>query len=168
MLIERRSSFLEKAMFSSKKGRHTFSTIVGVSPRYGMIKLLTNSYVGCQNDACIYNLEREYIESKLDDDEHIGGDPAFIGIRRASIVPVKKKPKQKLSLEDERWNHEFSRVRILVENTIAHIKDWNKCRHCLQYMGTVTDGLAYHHKIWTVASVLVNKFSPPRLCPEFT
>ncbi len=60
--------------------------------------------------------------------------------------------------EDQELARKFSSVRIIVEQAIADIKDWAATRETLRLPSIKTHNLyEYHHRVWTVVSVLVNE-----------
>lgn len=158
----RDNKFFEQSTYSGKKRKHTFSTLLAVTPKTGRIIALSESFNGAHNDAGIYNQVSHVFEQHLWKDECIGGDPAFIGIKHASVIGLKRSRGCQLSVEEEQYNNDWASVRVVVENAIAQVKHWNICRNTLFYVGTPDEGRHFHHMLWLVASVLVNRFSLPR------
>lgn len=160
--VYRKNKLFEQTTFSGKKQKHTFTKRIAVTPKFGKIIALSDSYNGCHNDAGMYGKEFHRFEDRIDPDEYIGGDPAFAGISHPRIVNLKRTRGQDLTQEEEEFNNDWASTRIVVENTISKIKNWTICKNILYFVGTPSDGRALHDKLWVVASVFVNRFSLPR------
>jgi hypothetical protein len=54
---------------------------------------------------------------------------------------------------------EFSCMRIVVEQSIGRVKNWAAARETLRLPTSRHEELyAFHHKVWTIVSVLLNKY----------
>jgi hypothetical protein len=60
------------------------------------------------------------------------------------------------------FNKKFKSIRTIIENIIAHVKMWKICKYTYRsYPGNDLLGIQEeHHKLWVIASDLVNEFVP--------
>lgn len=135
--------------YSSKKQRHTLNILVVVGLN-GKVFWVSPAHYGIHNDNYIFAATKDGWLPRLERWEHGVGDKGFRACDRISTPPSRSSPLFPF----------FCKLRIVVENAIADIKDWKCCkdniRESLKDMQVV---LAKHHKRWTVVSVLKNRYN---------
>ncbi len=120
-----RSSDLQtqQAHYSGKKKRHTRKTQLIVS-EYGQIRDVSRSTPGSPHD--LNHFRQSGAASRIPKDLTTGGDAGYQGLQaelphHSVITPFKASKNRPLT--PEKWlNQEFSRTRIVVENTICQLK----------------------------------------------
>jgi hypothetical protein len=144
---------LSKFLFSGKKRKYTFTKLVGVGP-YGGIWFLSLSFAGSLNDLNLLQLPEGNISSYLDSDEYVLADKGFRGMRSTYRVISAT---QNCNKQQRR---EICRKRVIVENSIGHIREWKVCKGLFRgsHVQPGKDLREWHHKIWMVCAYLVNKY----------
>lgn len=113
------------ALFSGKKGYHTFTKLIGVSPS-GRILYLSHSYQGSVSDINFAKMQENCWYQDFTDEEWIMGDKGFKGLDKLHNTITPKVGKE-LGDEQQEYNKGVARVRIIVENAILAIKKWKIC-----------------------------------------
>jgi hypothetical protein len=125
------------ALFSNKKKAHTLKTGVIVS-ECGEIRGVTNSHPGRTHDLTL--IRRSGLLQCIPSETCVIADKAFCGIQtdlpNHSVGTPFKPGKNTPLTEAEKWaNREFSRQRMIVENTIGELRNFrilaNRFRHQL-------------------------------------
>ena len=114
----------QKKHYSGKKKRHTRKVQVVVNEN-GVVRDVSRSVPGSVHDRCLFT--KSGVASKIPKGIVVGGDAGYQGIQNdlpdhSVIVPFKKSKKHPLNEEQKLLNQEFSRGRIVVENTIGAFK----------------------------------------------
>ncbi|MFN3692273.1 MAG: transposase family protein [Fervidobacterium sp.] len=149
---------IEKATYSGKKKKHTFTLMLACSPK-GHIYYLSPTYNGSKNDIIVYEFSENWIHDKIDSDEGISADLAY-----SSIVKYHKLtfiPKSQRNMEDEENEEEgeLKSIRVIVENVFRRIKEWKICKDKLRVpLINLEETQLKHHKIWVVAAFFVNSY----------
>ena len=150
---------LEQACFSGKKKKHTFTRLLGVSPR-GHIYYVGEAETGSNNDLNSYH--KSEIHNRLTKKEWIGADKGFRGCQNYHkfVLPYFESPLVKLTSKQQEFNNSFARIRTVVENSIAQVKKWKICRNCFRCKFADLDkALLQSTRVWKVCAALVNKFN---------
>jgi len=101
--------------YSGKKKRQTIKTQIAVTPQ-GVIKSVSRSIKGSVHDKKLYDATRLYTTKKVKK----RGDLGYLGT--SMLIPFKKPKRGMLTAKQKRYNHQFSKARIIVEHVIAHLK----------------------------------------------
>ncbi len=121
----------QKEHYSGKKKAHTRKTAIVVNER-GRIRGVTNSTPGSKHDL------KHVVESQVLDEAPEGvaliGDAGFDGLQnyypdRDVGTPHKARRNRPLTPDQKLANREFSSVRIVVENTLSHMKHFKVLAH---------------------------------------
>lgn len=125
----RRSSKQEqqKKDYSGKKKAHTRKTQIVVN-EYGEIRDVSLSTEGSMHDR--KHFTHSGVADKIPKETVVGGDSGYQGIQNdlpdhSVITPFKKSKNHPLTDEEKALNHEFSRGRIIVENTLCQFKHFD-------------------------------------------
>ncbi|ELR15711.1 uncharacterized protein ACA1_378610 [Acanthamoeba castellanii str. Neff] len=165
----------DSKLYSAKKGQHSVTLLVLVTLD-GTILWLGRSQGGSTTNLALAHAELNTWLSQFDCDEHgiadasfnVGGGRWAVGGRRqaaggrqraAGGVDDRLLTPPPYIEETRAAYREFSRVRIVVEQSIGRVKNWAAARETLRLPTSRRDELyAFHHKVWTIISVLVNKY----------
>ena len=114
----------QKAYYSGKKKRHTVQNQVVVAPN-GEILALSEDAPGSCHD--LTHLRTSEILDKLEAGDATMLDLGFLGVQNdrgdvVFILPFKKLKGQELTPDQKEFNQLVSRCRVVVENTICHLK----------------------------------------------
>ena len=114
----------QKKHYSGKKKRHTRKVQVVVNEE-GVVRDVSQSVPGSVHDRRLFT--ESGVARKIPKGIVVGGDTGYQGIQdelseHSVIVPFKKPKKRPLNEEQKLLNQEFSRGRIVVENTIGAFK----------------------------------------------
>ena len=109
--VERRKG----TAYSGKKKRQTIKTQIAVTPE-GMIKSVSHSVKGSVHDKKLYDQTRTFTMKNIKK----RGDLGYIGTDM--LLPFKKPKNGMLTEKQKQYNHQFSRLRIIVEHVFAHMK----------------------------------------------
>ncbi len=140
----------QKNHYSGKKKRHTLKTQVVVAPD-GELMDVSPTVPGSQHDKKLY--DESGVSASLDEDEAMMGDSGFQGIQHEhpAILPHKKPKGGELTKVQKKYNRRVSRVRVVVENTIAQIKTFRVTAEV--YRHPRED----YNDIFQIVAVLVNR-----------
>jgi DDE superfamily endonuclease len=140
----------QKKHYSGKKRRHTLKTQVVVAPD-GELMHVSPTVPGAQHDKKLY--DESGVGGYLDEDEAMMGDSGFQGIQHQhpAILPHKKPKAGELTDDQKKYNRRVSRVRVVVENTIAQIKTFRVMAEIYRH-----DREGYHD-LFQIVAVLVNR-----------
>ena len=116
----------QKDHYSGKKKRHTRKVQI-VTNEYGEIRAVSTSAPGSVHDRTLFT--KSGIAEKIPKDIVTGGNSGYQGIQddlpdHSVITPFKKSKHHPLSEEQQALNQEFSRSKIIIENTIGHLKNF--------------------------------------------
>ena len=121
----------QRQHYSGKKKRHTCKTQLIVN-QYGEIRHLTSSTPGSIHDIKHFRLSGagEQIPKEIT----VGGDAGYDGLghdlpHHSVITSFKARRNHPLNQEQKLLNQEFSRLRIIVENTICQLKHFKVLAH---------------------------------------
>jgi hypothetical protein len=123
--VQRSSDYeTQKAHYSGKKKRHTRKTQLIVN-EHGQIRDVSKSTPGSPHD--INHFRQSGAAEKIPEDVTAGGDGGYQGLQddlpnHSLITPFKATKNRPLNQEEKLLNQEFSRTRIVVENTICQVK----------------------------------------------
>lgn len=114
----------QKKHYSGKKKRHTRKVQVIVNED-GIVRDVSKSVPGSVHDRSLFTLSGA--PDKIPKGIVVGGDAGYQGIQDdlpgySVITPFKKSKRHPLNEEQKLLNQEFSRGRIIVENTIGEFK----------------------------------------------
>jgi len=149
---------LRRAVFSGKYNRVTVCRMVGVDPKTGRLIFYSCCNQGNRNN----NFADPHYELPLEDDEAVCIDK---GIKSAEdvynfvVVPQFKHSRRTTPDWQRQRNYDVSHFRILVENTIAFLKDFNIIGHKFRANGTFEEILGkndvvFHSVAWLHACFL--------------
>ena len=128
----------QRAHYSGKKKRHTRKAEIIVN-EYGIVRAVSLSVPGSVHDRTLFS--RSGAAELIPQEIIVGGDSGYQGIQHdlpdhSVITPFKKSKHHPLTQEQKLLNHEFSRSRIIVENTIGHFKHFKalaeRFRHAVE------------------------------------
>jgi hypothetical protein len=147
---------IKAVLFSGKKKYHTFTKLLGVSPK-GKVWFVSPSYFGSVNDLNLMQMPENAVYEKLTKKEYIAGDKGFRGMTKQRILtnPVGA-PK--------RVDKSFKKIRVIVENVICELRKWRICDHTFRSTNknkSWVPALEKHHKIWFVCCGLFNLYHGP-------
>ena len=108
--------------YSGKKKRQTIKTQIAVTPN-GKIKSVSKSVKGSIHDKKLYDATRIYTNEKV----KRKGDLGYLGT--ICQIPIKKRKNKELRDKEKLYNREFSKDRIIVEHTFAHLKKFRILSH---------------------------------------
>ena len=114
----------QKAHYSGKKKGHTRKTQLIVN-EYGQIRDVSRSTPASRHD--LNHFRQSEAAAKIPEQVTAGADAGYQGLpaelpNPSVITPFKASKKHPLTPEEKLLNQEFSRTRIIVENTICHLK----------------------------------------------
>jgi IS5 family transposase len=121
----------QRGHYSGKKKAHTRKTAIVVNER-GRIRDVSHSTPGSKHDL------KHVVESRVIDEipeaVTVIGDAGFDGLHnyypeRNVGTPHKARRNHPLKLDQKLANHEFSSIRIVVENTLSHMKHFKVLAH---------------------------------------
>lgn len=145
------STHLDCYFFSSKKDMHSINILI-ICALDGTILYLSCSYGGAFNDDYIVRKEGYNWVKILEEIENGVGDSAFSCLTQYKLFSVPANRNEVYSL--------MSSHRIIVENVIADVKDFQICNQKLRYVVNESKSiLKKHNKNWTIGSAFVNKYN---------
>ena len=114
----------QQAHYSGKKKRHTRKTQLVVN-EYGQIRDVSRSTPGSPHD--LNHFRQSGVATRIPKELTAGGDAGYQGLQdelpdHSVITPFKASKNRPLTSEEKWLNQEFSRTRIVVENTICQLK----------------------------------------------
>jgi hypothetical protein len=114
----------QKEAYSGKKKQHTRKTQLIVNES-GIVRHLSRSSPGSKHDR--KHFSHSGATTKIPPETIVGGDCGYQGIQddlpdHSVITPFKKSKHHPLTVEQKLLNQEFSRGRIIVENTLCQFK----------------------------------------------
>lgn len=133
----------QKKDYSGKKGAHTRETQLVVNED-GIVRDVSDSTPGSMHDR--KHFTHSGVAKKIPKGTVVGGDLSYQGIQRdlpnhSVITPFKNSKNNPLTDEQKLLNQEFSRGRIIVENTICEFKHFSvlsqRFRHDIDIYDTV-------------------------------
>lgn len=121
----------QKEHYSGKKKAHTRKTAIVVNER-GRIRGVTNSTPGSKHD--LKHVVESQVLDEAPEDVALIGDAGFDGLQnyypdRDVGTPHKARRNHPLTPDQKLANREFSSVRIVVENTLSHMKHFKVLAH---------------------------------------
>lgn len=142
--IERpKDSQVQKAHFSGKQKCHTRKMGIMVNER-GLIRGVTAGYPGRTHDLTLFR--ESGLLPKIPRDVTVIGDKAFDGLAMTlpyhSVGTPHKARRNRPLDEAERWaNRDFSRQRIVVENTICELRHFKALSYRFRHSLALCDGV---------------------------
>lgn len=114
----------QKEYYSGKKKRHTVQNQVVVAPNGEIIALSEDEPGSCHD---LTHLRISDILAKLEPDEAAMLDLGYLGVQNdrddvVFILPFRKPKGGELTLSQKEFNRLVARCRVVVENTICHLK----------------------------------------------
>jgi hypothetical protein len=125
-----KDSKLQEFYYSGKKKTHTVKNQLLVHPKTKKILAVSATYEGKKHDKKIF--EEDPLFLKIPPGSTSMGDSAYQGIKHPfvkMIVPKKKPPGTKLTLEEKKTNTIISSIRTRVEHPISYLKHFNILAH---------------------------------------
>jgi hypothetical protein len=121
----------QRRHYSGKKKAHTRKTAIVVNER-GRIRDVTHSTPGSKHD--LKHVVESHMIDEIPQDVTVIGDAGFDGLpnyypERNVGTPHKARRNHPLTPDHKLANREFSSVRIVVENTLSHIKHFKVLAH---------------------------------------
>lgn len=121
----------QRRHYSGKKKAHTRKTAIVVNER-GRIRDVTHSTPGSKHD--LKHVVESHMIDEIPQDVTVIGDAGFDGLpnyypERHVGTPHKARRNHPLTPDHKLANREFSSVRIVVENTLSHIKHFKVLAH---------------------------------------
>lgn len=109
--------------YSGKKGRQTIKTQIHVD-RKGVIKAVSQSIPGNRHDKHLYDISHTYARGPDGSLKRVKkhGDLGYVGTE--CDLPFKKPKSRPLMMHEIYFNRQQAPKRIVVEHTIAHMKQW--------------------------------------------
>jgi len=98
------------------------------------------------------------------EDEAIGGDSAYIGLKswvHCQVVTSFKSHDGHKTAEEILFNNEFKSIRTVVENYFAHIKNFKVLQYPWRTKGNLEKILEKHHEVWVLCAVLMDTYLFP-------
>ena len=131
----------QRRHYSGKKKAHTRKTAIVVNER-GRIRDASDSTPGSKHDLK-HVVESRVIDSIPEDVTTIG-DAGFDGLQnyypeRSIGTPHKARRNHPLTPDQKLANHEFSSERIVVENTLSHMKHFKVLAHRFRHAVAIYD-----------------------------
>lgn len=139
---------MQKLYYSGKRKTHTIKTQIVVNER-GRIRHIANSVPGSTHDLTL--LRQSGVKDELPKGLTVTADTGYRGLQddfpdRSVALPYRPKDKQLLMPEEKFHNHLVSRIRVVVENTLAEIKHFQalvaRFRHTLERHCDITRAIA--------------------------
>ena len=117
----------QKKDYSGKKKTHTRKTQIVVNAQ-GVVRDVSESTAGSMHDR--KHFTHSGVAAKIPTETVVGGDSGYQGIQHdlphhSVITPFKHAKNYPLTDEQKLLNHEFSRRRIIVENTICQFRHFS-------------------------------------------
>lgn len=142
----------QKRYFSGKTHMHALKTQYGVTPE-GLIVHQSATAPGPMHDSML--LRRSRLPANLPSGTRLFSDAALEGMGEVypelEVVTPKKKPKGgELTAEEQDFNRQVSKVRIVVENVLCRVKTFRVCSDLFR------NPTATHGQLAGVVSGLVN------------
>lgn len=121
----------QRQHYSGKKKRHTRKTQLIVN-EHGQIRHLSTSTPGSVHD--LKHFRGSGAGAQIPKQTTVGGDAGYDGLGddlpdHSVITSFKARPNHPLTEEQKLLNREFSRLRIVVENTICQLKHFKVLAH---------------------------------------
>ena len=121
----------QKRHYSGKKKAHTRKTAIVVNER-GRIRGVSSSTPGAQHD--LKHVVESGVMDEIPEEVTVIGDAGFDGLsnyypQRSIGTPHKARRNHRLTPDHKLANREFSSVRIVVENTLSHMKHFKVLAH---------------------------------------
>lgn len=109
--------------YSGKKKKQTIKTQIHINPN-GKIKAVSKSSPGNIHDKKVYDKSKTYatIRGKPEKVKK-KGDLGYLGTE--CMLPVKKPKNRNLTEKQKQFNQQFSKERIIIEHTFAHLKKFH-------------------------------------------
>jgi len=114
-----------KLYYSGKKKKHTVKNLYAVNQKGLIIYKTKHKQIGRKHDYKIYKDNHPKLPNEVTSMYDLG----FLGVEydypeQKSSLPIKKKRNQVLTKEEEEYNRNHSRRRIVVEHAICRIKKY--------------------------------------------
>jgi len=131
----------QREHYSGKKKRHTRKTQLIVN-EHGEMRHLSRSTPGSLHD--LKHFRGSGAGEQIPKDATVGGDAGYDGLgndlpEHSVITSFKARRNHPLTEEQKLLNQEFSRLRIIVENTICQLKHFKVLAHQFRHAVTLYD-----------------------------
>jgi hypothetical protein len=131
----------QRQHYSGKKKRHTRKTQLIVN-EHGEMRHLSRSTPGSLHD--LKHFRGSGAGEQIPQDATVGGDAGYDGLgndlpEHSVITSFKARRNHPLTEEQKLLNQEFSRLRIIVENTICQLKHFKVLAHQFRHAVTLYD-----------------------------
>lgn len=131
----------QKQHYSGKKKAHTRKTAIVVNER-GRIRDVSDSTPGSKHD--LKHVVESQVIDEIPEDVTVIGDAGFDGLQnyypeRSIGTPHKARRNHPLTPDQKLANREFSSERIIVENTLSHMKHFKVLAHRFRHSMTLYD-----------------------------
>jgi hypothetical protein len=131
----------QKQHYSGKKKAHTRKTAIVVNER-GRIRDVSDSTPGSKHD--LKHVVESQVIDEIPEDVTIIGDAGFDGLQnyypeRSIGTPHKARRNHPLTPDQKLANREFSSERIIVENTLSHMKHFKVLAHRFRHSVALYD-----------------------------
>lgn len=133
----------QKKHYSGKKKAHTRKTAIIVN-QHGRIRDVTHSTPGSKHD--LKHVVESRIIDHIPENVTVIGDAGFDGLQnyypdRSIGTPHKARRNHPLTLDQKLANREFSSERIIVENTLCHMKHFKVLAHQFRHAAEMYDNV---------------------------
>ncbi len=139
---------VQKLYYSGKRKTHTIKTQIAVSET-GRVRHVADSVPGSLHDLTL--LRQSGVKDVLPVGVTVTADTGYRGMQddfpnHSVALPYRPKDKQQLTPEEKLHNHVISRIRVVVENTLAEMKHFQalvvRFRHSLDRHSQITRAIA--------------------------
>ena len=150
----------EDACFSGKYMDHTFTLLVGCSPKNGKVIFVSKSMKGKTNDINVCHSTEFW--TSLCEDECIIADGGFTGLDNYHLAIIKHHyTSQNMNQVDA--NNEIDRIRVIIENVFGFVQKFKIAGDKLRFKTksrskTAEEALELHNKIWLCLFAFLNEF----------
>ena len=152
----------QRRHYSGKKKAHTRKTAIVVNEQ-GRIRDVTHSTPGSKHD--LKHVVESQVIDAIPENVTVIGDAGFDGLQnyypeRNIGTPHKARRNHPLTLDQKLANREFSSVRIVVENTLSHMKHFKVLAHQFRHTVELHDD-AFRAVVGIVNHRIDRRLSPP-------
>jgi transposase len=133
----------QKAHYSGKKKAHTRKTQIVVNEK-GRVRSVSDSVPGSVHDLAL--MRQSQVSEQMPPELSAMGDSGYQGMQddmpeRSVALPYRATRGHPLTPEQKLHNHELSRIRIVVENTLARMKVFRVLRDAFRHAIELYDSI---------------------------
>jgi IS5 family transposase len=152
----------QRRHYSGKKKAHTRKTAIVVNER-GRIRDVSHSTPGSKHD--LKHVVESQVIDQTPEDVTVIGDAGFDGLQnyypeRNIGTPHKARRNHPLTFDQKLANREFSSVRIVVENTLSHMKHFKVLAHQFRHTVVLYDD-AFRAVVGIINHRIDRRLNPP-------